>query len=107
MKKTNRWAQAIWGVLILLFAGLIYAWSVLSSPFAAEYPNWSKGSLSLTFTLAMSFFCIGGLVAGLLAGKVKEWMICGASAVLFLVGFIIVSSMTNITQLYLGFGVLA
>ena len=72
MNKTNRWIYAIAGVIVLLFAGLIYAWSVLSSPIAAEFTSWSKGALSLTFTLAMSFFCIGGLVAGLVADKVRR-----------------------------------
>ena len=71
-KHLNRWIYAALGVLILVFAGLIYAWSVLSSPIATEFSDWSKGSLSLTFTLAMSFFCLGGLVAGLVAGKIKE-----------------------------------
>ena len=107
MTKTNRWIYAIAGVIVLLFAGLIYAWSVLSSPIATEFSSWSKGALSLTFTLAMSFFCIGGLIAGLVAGKVKERYIFIASAVLFLIGFEIVSTIQSIAMLYLGFGVLA
>ena len=107
MKQINRWKYVVAGVIILLFAGLIYAWSVLSSPIAAEFSDWSKGSLSLTFTMAMSFFCIGGLIAGLLAGKVKERYIFLASAVLFVIGFIMVSLMQSIGNLYLGFGVLA
>ncbi|MCR5580075.1 MAG: MFS transporter [Pseudobutyrivibrio sp.] len=107
MNKTNRWIYAIAGVIVLLFAGLIYAWSVLSSPIAAEFASWSKGALSLTFTLAMSFFCIGGLIAGLVAGKIKERYIFIASAVLFLLGFELVSTIQSISMLYLGFGVFA
>ncbi len=107
MNKTNRWIYAIAGVIVLLFAGLIYAWSVLSSPISAEFTDWSKGALSLTFTLAMSFFCIGGLIAGLVAGKIKERYIFIASAVLFLIGFELVSTIQSISMLYLGFGVLA
>ena len=107
MNKTNRWVYVVTGVIILLFAGLIYAWSVLSSPIQAEFTEWSKGSLSLTFTLAMSFFCIGGLLAGLMAGKIKERFIFVASAVCFVIGFLMVSMMQNIVSLYLGFGVLA
>ena len=107
MNKLNRWFYAIAGVLILLFSGLIYAWSVLSGPMAAEYPEWSKGSMSLSFTLAMSFFCIGGLLAGIMAGKVKEKVIFCLSSILFLSGFFLVSNMKTLMQLYLGFGVLA
>ncbi len=107
MNKLNRWVYAVLGVVVLLFAGLIYAWSVLSSPFAAEFTDWSKGALSLTFTLAMSFFCLGGLIAGLVAGKIKERFIFCASAAFFLIGFILVSVMQSLPVLYLGFGVLA
>ena len=32
MKHLNRWVYAIVGVIVLLFAGLVYAWSVLSTP---------------------------------------------------------------------------
>ncbi len=107
MNKNSRWIYAITGVLILLFAGLIYAWSVLSTPIAAEFSDWSKGSLSLTFTLAMSFFCLGGLVAGLVAGKIKERYIFWASAIFFFIGFYIVSVMQSLPALYIGFGVFA
>ena len=41
MKHLNRWVFAIAGVVILLFAGLVYAWSVLSGPIAAEFTQWT------------------------------------------------------------------
>ncbi len=106
-RSTNRWVYAITGVLILVFAGLIYAWSVLSSPIASEFSQWSKGSMSLAFTMAMSFFCLGGLAAGLVAGRIRERYIFWASALFFLVGFLLVSGMNSIGQLYLGFGIMA
>ena len=31
MKKLNRWVYAAFGVVIQLFAGMVYAWSVLLS----------------------------------------------------------------------------
>lgn len=104
---THRMKYVISGVLILLFAGLIYAWSVLSSPIASEFSDFSNGEISLTFTMAMSFFCLGGLIAGLLAGKIKEKLIFIFSALLFLAGFVLVSFMQSIGALYLGFGILA
>ena len=107
MNKNYRWIYAISGVVILVFAGLIYAWSVLSGPIAADYPEWSKGSLSLTFTLAMSFFCLGGLAAGLLSKRFKERYILACSALLLLSGFEIVSYMHSLGMLYIGFGVCA
>ena len=37
--KMNRWIPAIAGTIILLFAGLVYAWSTMSVPIAQEYPR--------------------------------------------------------------------
>lgn len=37
-----------------------YAWSILSSPFPAEF-GWTSAQLGLNFTIVMSCFCIGGL----------------------------------------------
>ena len=48
--------------MVLLMSGMVYAWSVFSSAIGAEFPSWSKASLSLTFTLVMVFFCLGGLI---------------------------------------------
>lgn len=72
MKQLNRWVYAIVGVIVLLFAGLVYAWSVLSTPIGAEFTGWTKAQLSLTFTLVMILFCIGSLLCGLLAGKLQR-----------------------------------
>ena len=77
MKQLNRWVYAIVGVIVLLFAGLVYAWSVLSTPIAAEFTGWTKAQLSLTFTLVMILFCIGSLLCGLLAGKLSAKTPCG------------------------------
>lgn len=66
MKRLNRWIYAVIGVIVLLLAGLIYAWSVLVIPIANEFTNWSHTSLSLTFTICMTLFCIGGLIGGIL-----------------------------------------
>lgn len=38
MKQLNRWVYAIVGVIVLLFAGLVYAWSVLSTPSPPSSP---------------------------------------------------------------------
>ena len=106
MKQLNRWVYAIVGVIVLLFAGLVYAWSVLSTPIAAEFTGWTKAQLSLTFTLVMILFCIGSLLCGLLAGKLSAKNAVRVSAVLFLTGFFIASRCQSPLTLYLGFGLL-
>ena len=106
MKQLNRWVYAIVGVIVLLFAGLVYAWSVLSTPIATEFTGWTKAQLSLTFTLVMILFCIGSLLCGLLAGKLSAKNAVRVSAVLFLAGFFIASRCQSPLTLYLGFGLL-
>ena len=106
MKHLNRWVYAIVGVVVLLFAGLVYAWSVLSTPIAAEFPAWTKAQLSLTFTLVMIFFCIGSLLCGLLVGKLSPKVTVWGSAVLFLAGFLLASRAQNPGMLYVSFGLM-
>lgn len=107
MRKLNRWIYAAVGTITLLFAGLIYAWSVLASPIAQEFNNWSAAQLSLTFTIGMTMFCIGGLVGGLLSNKINVRINVWISALLFLIGFYISSKTTTLVNLYIGFGILS
>lgn len=106
MKKENRWIYSIVGCAVLLLSGLVYAWSVLSVPIAEEYPQWTAAQLSLTFTVVMSFFCIGGLVGGLLSDKVSPKIYLWVSATLFLAGFVLSANIRSLAMLYVGFGVI-
>lgn len=69
MKNLNRWVYAIIGVITLLLAGLVYALSVMSKSIGASRPDWTAAQLSMTFTMVMAFFCIGCLIAGMMAKK--------------------------------------
>ena len=104
--KNKRIVQAVVGCVVLLIVGMVYAWSVLSTPIAAEFPQWNKAQLSLTFTIVMILFCVGGLVGGLLAAKIKPGVYLWASAVLFLLGFFLASRTQSLIALYIGFGVI-
>jgi len=65
--KTNsinrRWFILGVGVITMLFAGIIYAWSILKIPFSDKI-GFGAGDLSLCYTLTMCFFCIGGFLSG-------------------------------------------
>ena len=63
MNKTNphisvRWRYLTIGVIAMLFAGILYAWSILKSPLSSAF-GWSASQLALNFTLAMSFLYRG------------------------------------------------
>jgi OFA family oxalate/formate antiporter-like MFS transporter len=107
MNYLNRWVYAVIGIVILLFAGLIYAWTVLQAPIALMFPDWTKGQISLTFTITMFCFCIGGLVGGMMQKRLKPQILVWISAVLFPAGFTIAAAANSPIMLYLGFGVLA
>ncbi|MBT9776633.1 MFS transporter [Clostridium sp. MCC353] len=103
-KKLNRWVYAVVGVIVLLLAGLVYAWSVFSSPIAAYFSEWTKAQLSLTFTICMGFFCVGGLAGGLLSNKINTKVGVWISAALFFIGFFIASKSGSPATLYIGYG---
>lgn len=67
LKKRN--IMLILGVFSMLFAGIIYAWSILKAPLAAEL-NFDNSALALNFTLTMCFFCLGGLLGSFLMKKI-------------------------------------
>lgn len=104
--QINRWRQAIVGVILLLLAGMVYAWSVLSIPIAQEFASWTKAQLSMTFTLTMILFCVGCLVGGLLNRRLTPRIFVLISAALFLAGFFAASCIKTAMGLYLSFGVL-
>ena len=103
-----RWAYLVIGVVAMLFAGILYAWSILKSPFSAEF-GWGASNLALNFTLAMCFFCIGGLLGAQLAKRAGHKIAIIVAGVLAALGFILTSSLpgTSVVMLYITYGVLA
>ena len=93
--------------------GLIYAWSIFRAPISEIFTGWSISQLSLTFTISMVFFCVGGFVSGLMSKSLSlRTRMLIAGAVLF-IGFFAISMMdTNAPDksriiLYIFYGVFA
>lgn len=107
MQKLNRWVYALVGILVLFCGGVIYAWSVLSAPIAAEFPQWTKAQLSVTFTITIIMFCLGCMIGGFFSSRVSPKFYVLAAAVLFLAGFQITAGIHSLGALYLGFGVIS
>ena len=103
-----RWSYLIIGVLSMMFAGVLYAWSILKSPLSAEF-GWSTSALALNFTLAMSFFCIGGLLGANLAKKMGHRITLIIAGLLSFLGFSLTAALsgTSVGMLYITYGVLA
>lgn len=93
MKSGKRWLILVLAAVSLLFLGLIYAWSIFRGPLSEAYPTWTLSQLSLTFTISMSMFCIGGFVGGI-TGKILSLRIkFFISAAMLFVAFFGVSLM--------------
>ena len=111
MKKNDlsvRWRYLVVGVVAMLFAGVLYAWSILKAPLASGF-GWSTSELALNFTLAMSFFCIGGLLGARIskgAGHRIALMVAGGVSA---AGFLLTAALqgASVLMLYVTYGVLA
>lgn len=84
----KRWLVLAAGTAAMLFAGIIYAWSILKVPFAEEI-GFSPSTLALNFTFTMCFFCIGGFVSSQLVRLIGTRLTVIVSGVLAGVGFIL------------------
>ena len=80
-KTLYRWGILIASVIAMLFAGIIYAWSILKVPFAEDFV-WKANELSLNFTLTMCTFCLGGLLGSFISKRAGVKLASIISAVL-------------------------
>ena len=107
MNNSKRYLYLIVGTIALLFAGTVYAWSILKVPLAQNF-GWTVPQLTVNFTLTMSFFCLGGILGSLLNKKIGLRSTLIISAVLSGAGFIFTSflSGSSISMLYVWYGII-
>ena len=105
--SNKRWVYLIVGVISMLFAGVIYAWSILKVPLGEDL-GWDSTQLALNFTITMGMFCIGGILGSLIPKKlgIKLTMIFAGCLCGF--GFILTSFLSSeqLGLLYITFGVM-
>ena len=107
-KLSIRWAYMAVGIIAMLFAGVLYAWSILKAPLAAEF-GWGTSELALNFTLAMTFFCIGGLLGAQTSKRLGHRIALIAAATLSAAGFLLTAALKDVSVvlLYITYGLLA
>ena len=103
--KALRWIYLGIGTFVMLFAGVIYAWTILKAPLAEEF-GFSSTVLTVNYTLTFCFFCIGGIINGRLRAKVKLRLRLLAGGIAVFLGFFLASRMESAAVLYLGYGIL-
>ena len=107
MNNSKRYLYLIVGTIALLFAGTVYAWSILKVPLAQNF-GWTVPQLTVNFTLTMSFFCLGGILGSLLNKKIGLRNTLIISAILSGLGFVFTSflSGSSISMLYICYGII-
>ncbi len=102
----KRWLYLALGTISMLFAGIIYGWSILKAPFTAW---WDASQLALNFTLTMTCFCFGGFFGAKICKTFGIRIAIILSGILSAAGFLLTSMLdgSNIFLLYLSYGVLA
>ena len=106
--KNIRWVYMCVGIIAMLFAGVLYAWSILKSPLSIEF-GWTPSELALNFTIAMTFFCVGGLLGAQLSKHLGHRIAIISAGFIAATGFILTATLntTSVILLYLTYGVLA
>jgi OFA family oxalate/formate antiporter-like MFS transporter len=100
-----RWRYLAVGTAGMLFAGIIYAWSILKAPLTVSF-GWTPSELGFNFTLTMCFFCIGGVASGFLTKRTSPKVPAMVGAFLVFGGFVFVSRISgdSIVTLYFAYG---
>ena len=101
----RRWGYLALGMIALLFAGVIYAWSILKTPLAEAF-GWTGKALALNYTLTMWCFCLGGFAGGLLGKRLGSRVCLLLAALLAGGGFVLASQLSgsSVLALYLCYG---
>lgn len=92
------------GFILMLCAGLVFAWSVFVKPIENDL-GFSRSQTSVVFTIALSVSILGQITAGaLVTKKTAKIPFLGASVLLF-AGFFFASRLQTLIELYIFFGV--
>ena len=102
--KKKRWSYLIIGMILLLFLGLIYAWSVFRAPLEQEF-GWTKSQTSVTFSISIMMYCLGGFAGGMITGKKGHRVTLALCAACLLAGFVLSSRVETLAGIYVSYGV--
>ena len=99
-KKRNK--LLVVSTALLLFLGLIYAYSVLLAPLKVEF-GWSVAQMTLVFALSICSFTLGSLAVGPLVRAKKNAVALLAGAAMLAVGFLGTALASGGVALYMAY----
>ncbi len=100
----KRWIHLAIGTFLMLFLGLIYAWSTFVAPLEEEF-GWNRGQTSLTFTISIAFLVIGLISCGFISKTKARRAVIYIAAACALIGFVVCSQTNSLIGLYIFYGV--
>ena len=99
-KKRNK--LLVVSTALLLFLGLIYAYSVLLAPLKVEF-GWSVAQMTLVFALSICSFTLGSLAVGPLVRAKKNAAALLAGAAMLAAGFLGTAAASGTAALYMAY----
>nr|WP_320190238.1 OFA family MFS transporter [uncultured Desulfobacter sp.] len=105
-KYPNRWRIAIFGTLLQVCLGTVYAWSFFQKPLVNTY-GWSNSQVAWTFSTAICCLGLAAAWGGMNLSKIGPRKLAMAGGVMFGVGYLVAAlalRMHNLVVLYIGYG---
>lgn len=99
-KKRNK--LLVVSTALLLFLGLIYAYSVLLAPLKVEF-GWSVAKMTLVFALSICSFTLGSLAVGPLVRAKKNAVALLAGAAMLAAGFLGTAAASGTAALFMAY----
>jgi OFA family oxalate/formate antiporter-like MFS transporter len=98
------------GVILLLFLGIIYVWSVFKAPVSAFY-GWQPADVGLVASFMLCFFAVGILVGGRAQAKIGVQLTTLIGGLMVAAGmlfsaFIPAAGKSNVFLIYLLYGII-
>lgn len=103
--KPHRLLYFFTAFVLLMFFGLIYAWSLFVDPLEAEF-GWDRSATSVVFTLSIITFCAGMLAAGALEARTSPRTVMLITAACLGLGLVASAFTESLPFIYATYGVL-
>jgi len=106
--QARKTMSLIMGLLIMLFTGILYMWSIFL-PHVAEEFGWAPGDVGMTSSIMVAAFVLGNILSGLVQKKIPTRIIICTGCIMFAAGMFLTSLLNGGApwMIYLTYGVLS
>jgi OFA family oxalate/formate antiporter-like MFS transporter len=101
----SRWWRVFGGVSMNLALGTLYGWSVFVAPLEKQF-GWKRADTSMVFTIAVVMLALGFVVAGRIQDRIGPLFCSLTGSILTSLSFFLCAYTTNLTYLWVCFGLI-